>query len=526
MRGHIKKGRIPMELIKEKLICSRQLGKASSNPCAETDIVLTEDKPDINKILNMDVQVITNGFEVQNGRVLVYGTVKFIPLYLAEDGETKSVSMQTTFTDVLDVQGAESGMDACVTCKAGKVEYKNLNGRKLTAKAILDVDVSVMKESEIEAISDILEDKIEQQKKKVSYIKKNPVSVKLFSINEQAEIAQEMPAVFEVLNIDGKITNANFKVINNKVIVKANLDASILYTDEKEHKLNFVSVAVPFTEILDIDGITEDWIFMNEMNVCGISCKSGKDERGNNRFIDIEAMVESRTETAENKVAEIINDCYSVEKNTVLAKENIDLKQGVGEIKVHSGIRGQIELKDTPSIDRVYNLKGSAKAERLESENGQLVLHGKVMTELKYISQDENAPVCTVQSSIPFKENINYNDEADKEADLEVHVTGMSYTLNSPTSVEVRGNVEIKGILTKTVSQNFVKDITLEDSENKEKASSLTVCFVQKNDSLWDIAKRYSTSVSAILEANDMKDNESLAGKKLIVPKYKKSDVV
>ena len=515
-----------MEFIKEKLICSKILGRASSNPCAETDIVLTEDKPDISKILSMDVQVITNGFEVQNGRVLVYGTVRFIPLYLAEDGEIKSVSMQTTFTDVLDVKNAETGMDACVSCKAGKVEFKNLNARKMSAKAILDVDVSVVKECEAEAICDIAENKIEQQKRSVSYIKKNPESVKLFPINEQAEIAQEMPAVFEVLNVEGKVSNASFKVINNKVIVKANLDASILYTDEKEHKLNFVAVAVPFTEILDIDGITEDFIFMNEMNVCGITCKSGKDERGNNRLIDIEAMVESRTETAENKTAEIIDDCYSIEKNAVLVKDSIELKQGVNEVNIHSGIRGQIELNDTPSIDRIYNLKGTARAERLESENGQLMLYGKVLTKLMYISQDENNPVCTIQSEIPFKESINYTDEADKEADLEVHVTGMSYTLNSPTTVEVRGNVEIKGFLTKTVSQSFVKDVTLEESEKTEKASSLTVCFVQKNDSLWDIAKRYSTSVSAILDANDMKDTDSVADKKLIVPKYKKTDVI
>lgn len=510
-----------MVLIKEKLVSTSCVGKGRTNQSAEVDLVLTEDKPDVKEFLYTEAKPVVNGVEVQNGRVLVYGTVKFCPIYLATDGQIKSLSAQTTFTDVIDVSGAEQGMKANVCCTADKVEFRNLNGRKLTAKAVLSIDASVMKETEQEAVSEIEEEKAEVKRGKFDYIKKNATVTNLFNINDQVEISGEMPAVFEIIKADGKISNTNYKVINNKIVVKANLDTTILYTDDKEKKPCFVSVSVPFTEVLEIEGITEDWNLIQNMEVCEISCKLSDDGNSDRRIVDIDALVESRTETSENKSAEFISDCFGIEKQALLTKEDIRLKQCSGEVKLQSGVRGQIEIKELPPVSRVYNLAGRAKIQKLEQENGQIALHGVVSTELTYISDDENQPICSVEKEIPFKELIQSLDNDNSEADLEVHVTGMSYTLSDTSNIEVRGNVEIKGMLTKTVNQSVITDISMNETEKKSPEASLTVCFVNKNDSLWDIAKRYSTSIASICEVNNLKENETISGKKLIVPKYR-----
>ncbi|MBR4030836.1 MAG: DUF3794 domain-containing protein [Clostridia bacterium] len=509
-----------MVLIKEKLVSTSCVGKGRTNQSAEVDLVLTEDKPDVKEFLYTEAKAVVNGTEVQNGRVLVYGTVKFCPIYLATDGQIKSLSAQTTFTDVIDVLGAEQGMKADVCCKTERVEFKNLNGRKLTAKAMLEIEASVMEETEQEAVSQVEEEKAEVKREKFDYVKKNATVTSLFNINDQVEISGEMPAVFEILKADGKISNSSYKIINNKIVIKANLDTTILYTDDKERKPCFVSVSVPFTEVLEVEGITEDWNLIQNMEVCEISCKLA-DDSNTRRIIDIDALVESRTETSENKSAELISDCFGIEKQALLTKEEIKLKQSSGEVKLQSGIRGQIEIKEMPPVSRVYNLAGKAKIQRLEQENGQIALCGVVATELTYISDDENRPICSVEKELPFKELINSLDNDNSEADLEVHVTGMSYTLSDASNIEVRGNVEIKGMITKTVNKSVITDITMNETEGKSPEASLTVCFVNKNDSLWDIAKRYSTSIASICEVNNLKENEMIGGKKLIVPKYR-----
>ncbi|MBQ7039004.1 MAG: DUF3794 domain-containing protein, partial [Clostridia bacterium] len=505
---------------KELISYAVSLGKNRAVISAETDVIVPDTKPDAEKILKMDTDARLNGFEVQNGRVLVFGTVKFNVLYYSPEGELKNVKTECAFTDVLEIMGAEPGLEADVLCRVDKSDCRILNGRKLSVKAGVEVTAEVFKEESLEAVCHIDKEAVEQQTRKIQYIKKNPLDVQLFQINEQAEIAGDLPAAFEILRAEGKINNKNLKVISNKVIVKADLDISVLYTDDVSHNPCSVSVSLPFTEILEIDGISEEWMLIHDMDELFVECSLSEDTNGEMRILELETAVESRAATAVPCVAEVVSDCYGIMQKTETVKQTVKLKKQTGEIRLQTGLKTQIDLSDKQKIAQVYNVCAKAVTEGVEK--GEKELYAKGKAKISVIYADDDSKLGCLVKEVPFKEILRNVAKDCEEAEISAEVKGLSYTLNGENSVEVRGNLELFGMLSKNENENLITDVSFVEKENKKKGASLTVCFVQSDESLWDIAKKYETSVNLICEANGIKENEPLCGKKLIVPKYKK----
>ena len=138
-----------------------------------------------------------------------------------------------------------------------------------------------------------------------------------------------------------------------------------------------------------------------------------------------------------------------------------------------------------------------------------------------YITESSEAEVGCIVSEVPFKEAVRNVSPDCEEAEISATVSGLSYTLTGENEVEVRGNLEISGILTKKQDENFITAVSVSENEEKSKTASVTVYFADATDSLWDIAKKYETSMDLICEANGIKATDSLENRKLIVPKYK-----
>lgn len=510
-----------MDIQKEMMRYTVSVGKSRAVVSAEADVIVPDSKPDAEVIIQTDTDIKLNGFEVQTGRVLVYGTAKFNILYCSPEGEIKNVKTEAAFTDVIEIPGTEPGDLADVTCSLIKTDCRILNGRKLSVKSGVNISAEVIREEETEVVLSIGEEAVEERSRKLEYIKKNPISVHEFNIKEQAEISGDLPQVSEILRCDGKISNKNMKIINNKVIVKADLDITVLYLDEIEQKPYSATVSLPFTEILEIDGITDDWILLQDMRITGTDCIASEDATGERRILELETTVESYSVTAEKISAEVLSDCYGISKHTETVKQALKLLKQTGEIKHQSGLKIQMQAEENSKIGRIYDVSAKAYAEGIERSENELFVKGKAEIKVMYIAENSKADIGCITNEVPFNESLrNVSYDCD-EAEISAAVSGLSYTLNSENSVEVRGNLEISGILTKKQDENFITAVSVSENEEKSKTASVTVYFAEANDSLWDIAKKYETSMELICEANGIKPTDSLENRKLIVPKYK-----
>ena len=89
----------------------------------------------------------------------------------------------------------------------------------------------------------------------------------------------------------------------------------------------------------------------------------------------------------------------------------------------------------------------------------------------------------------------------------------LEYGLDYMANVYNKGNIQ-------TINQVDVADM---DKEELNSYPSITVYIVKKGDTLWNLAKRFNTTVQDIVEINDLDENAPInIGQKLIILKKTK----
>ena len=58
----------------------------------------------------------------------------------------------------------------------------------------------------------------------------------------------------------------------------------------------------------------------------------------------------------------------------------------------------------------------------------------------------------------------------------------------------------------------------MEELPENTSLSQLVIYFVQKGDTLWNIAKHYNTTVKSIKDANKLESDLIIPGQKLLIP--------
>ena len=117
------------------------------------DIIVPDIKPDIVNVIN------TNGIpyiykeDLSNGKVRFDGNIDTYVVYLADNGETKSIGATLSFSDTIEDSHIK---DTCILKQKVLVELiesKVLNERKITIKASLKVKTEVYETENLEILS-------------------------------------------------------------------------------------------------------------------------------------------------------------------------------------------------------------------------------------------------------------------------------------------------------------------------------------------------------------------------------------
>ena len=62
-------------------------------------------------------------------------------------------------------------------------------------------------------------------------------------------------------------------------------------------------------------------------------------------------------------------------------------------------------------------------------------------------------------------------------------------------------------------------DVVEDEEKPVAKKASVTIYVVNKGDTLWNLAKKYNTTIDSLVKINELEGNENItAGQKLIIP--------
>ncbi|MBQ3425608.1 MAG: DUF3794 domain-containing protein [Clostridia bacterium] len=506
-----------MELKKTELSLCDTITKGTTQAMSDGEVIVPDIKPDILKILQVDAEASVTDRYIENGRLYISGRVDYKVLYIPDsDGEKiKSILTSMDFRQTVDAGGAVTGDNIIASAEVERVEFSATNSRKLRLRSVISIDYEICRVSGTELCTGADED-MECKYDSIDIECTTHLSSHEFTVKERIELPAGQSSISEILKADVTVTEPEYKTVTGKIIIKANADISVLYTDESG-AVRFTEAELPFTEVLDAEGVGDMTVCDIDFAVLGVMCEAEEDSDGDLRIAAVDIDICADVRSTENVECKIMRDCFSPYNKTDIEREDINITRTVCRPSIQNSVREIIDVPDNvPGVAGVYNVIADAAVTKSELQGKRLLCEGRIDVYALYLTDSAENPIYSIRKEIPF----SYVTECDgasgnEEIELNASVGHIGYSLNSSGDIELRCLVSVDGRL---IKHDTISNIVSVETEDMPIRSGIFIYFVKDGDTLWDISKRYAVPRGRIARYNNIAEDVLERGAKLFIP--------
>lgn len=489
----------------------------------EGDLIVPDVKPDIAKVLQVDGDITVTDKNISGDRAFVAGELKVNILYLPEGGAGKIKAMSSTlpFRYMTDINCDGQMPILSAEAEVENMSFSLINSRKINIRGAAGINVKAMLPTVAELAVGIDEDvPIEIINKNVRVLNSACDSEQGITVREQIEIPSGKPSIGEILKIDASIIPREIHMLEDKAELSGEVKFVVLYLGADENEsLQFLETLVPFTETIDVSGSNDS--LDGEVDYCvkDIYFEVMEDADGDRRILGTEAVIGVSVKGSETLNINAVSDAYALRGEAVCENKNYNIERIIDKISAQLTQKDMTELPDyMPDIAQVFNCVANPHVESIRIEDGKVIVDGIVMINLLYMSEDENMPVADFAHTSKFTHIFDVpNMEEGAVCDARAEVEHINYKLGAMRDVEIR---YVIGITVKIVTESgftAVEEINWDENAEMPTLPSMIVYFVQPGDTLWNIAKRYRTTVENILAHNNVDCDNLQIGQRLFI---------
>lgn len=512
MEAELKKKTI---LIGEKIFCDVPV------TLAEGDIIVPDIKPDIMKIVFADATAQISQTTVSNGYMTTKGTVMVNILYVpeSENGEecVEAINTKFDFSEEIKIDD-EKNISATATCQVRHIDFSLINSRKMSVKVYILITPSLCDIGEIEFI-DAREnkDRLEIKEKNVGVYSADCEEVRDIVVNENINVPSDKADIGEVLKIDMTARFSEVRAMTNKLLVKGILDVNILYkTCDSEETLEYLCAEIPFSDVFDVQNICEDSIVCVKFNVKDYYYKIKNDINDRPRTFSFEALIDVLISSGTIRDISVCEDCYIPKETSETVVQNVSGYEIISSenesIKVKSVVKS-----DEGAISNVCFLGiKPIITEEIKNDYG-IKMNGLAVCSVFYKTNDDSVHFKTQE--IPFSYDVeveNMNNEIC--FDYHISLCDKNYSVQGD-EINISAEICLCSNVYRPIEFCVATDCSISQTDSCVAPTTLVIYFVQKGDTLWDIAKKYKTGEQKIIELNQNIDTSKLTvGTKLLIP--------
>lgn len=517
-----------LELVRESTKVNYVVGEELAQTIVEHDIIVPDVNPDVARILLIDGEIREGDSEASQDRIHVDGTIYYKILYVSDDPEqsVKSINTSSDFSYTVDVANSRAGMKAKVKCDIEHIDYEILNGRKINAKTILRIYAKAVNDVEQEFVSDLrgIED-IQVLKDNVDiycYLGENTVNC---TSEEMLEVPAGKPAIKEILRNDVKIVGKDYRISDDKIIAKGDINILTLYIgDNEERSIQFMEHEISFTQFIDLPGISESSECEVDYRIKNATFIPQEDSDGELRILKAEVTVGLMAEATDKKNVEIVSDAYGLRSNIENERQAFKINRVVARNRSQVTLKEVVEFDgNSPDISEVFNVLCKPGLLECSAGDGYVNVEGIVKNNILYVANNTEQPVFAYSYEMPFSQRIELEGaKPGMRCDVDLEVDHYSYSVISANEVELRVVVDINARLMEQTDVSLITNVTETPAEDRsnEQYPSITIYFSQPGDTLWKIAKKYRTTVEDILRVNEFGADDVIGvGQQIIVPR-------
>lgn len=476
------------------------------------ETIVPDANPDILRLVDTQGKAFLKSKEVMDGRVALTGTARLTVLYLP-DGGTGPCCLEVgiPFTMSAEDRRLTSGCLIVAVPRIAGADTRTMNPRKVLTRVEIAVCIKVFSPQATVLCTGVNgEDSSAQQLKQLHHpYCVTAVQEKQVTFEDDLSIPAGRPAAEELISSRIELSCFDTKLIGNKLIYKGEAAVKLLYRSAGGG-LDAADFTLPFSQITEVIGVGEGGDCAVEIGLSGAEFSLGADGRTISASISMLAQSVVREEREVELLADLYSTAGAVQAQLIPFGYSVHRTAGAGRQTMRQMIETGVSVQ---SVVDTYCLIGQTERRQ---EGPQTILTAQVI--LTAVCMTEDGEYCAISRSgevscpVEIPEGCSCSYECRCSEIVAMPIAG---------GVEIRFSMEFPYHCMQNVQGMVVREVDSveEGGEAAQVQPSIVLRLVQAEESLWDVAKRYRTTIQDIVRANELENEQAEEGTLLLIPR-------
>lgn len=487
--------------------CKNSFYKSGDCLC-DTSIIVPDSMSDVIKIVSVKATPLLTQSKAVSGRIEITGVVRFNVIYISEDEKCRIASLcsNTEFSHIISSPDITEASIVIVHPECVSESFTMLNSRKIKVSALLRFSADTYFISRTKVLTNA--SNCEMQFSDFSLPSYKVICSKNIVVSATSDIPAGKNAIGSILKQSVSLLDGDYKILNNKIVVKGNLSLNVLYDGDG---LQSICVSSPFTEIAEIEGLSPSLDASVNISVADWDIKPDTDLSGEFKMLDSTVVLTVTVLAYTLQNISCVSDIFLPHSSLNCESASFNVLCDNIKFSEEEFVKDTISLPpQSPPIVKILDF--DAKLCDLSLSNDSVTLNA----ELSIVYQtDESSQIGTYSAKIPITHRLS--SDAPQRVKASIKHTG--YAILSDNSLDVRLSITFECYLNKTTQFNHYTFCEETECEIEKRPSVLVSC-VGCDDTLWSLSKKYNIPVSHLAFSNALDETATLTvGEKLIIPR-------
>lgn len=515
-----------MELVTKQMHMMMVKCEAVNQITFDEDVNVPDVKPDVGRMIQKKGEIQMEEVKISEGHAFIKGALKVHLLYVSDNEERRVQSLTGVLPieETMNLDGLESGDKVQVKWEIEDLSVMLINSRKLNCKALVTFTAQVGELNNIEIPVGVEEEDISQKKQQLSVMGTAVHKRDTMRIKEDVTLASNKPNINELLWDTVEVRGMDIRTDTDKIIVKGELFLFVLYNgSDDNNSLQWLEQSVPFYQEVECAGCMSEMIPNIEMGNLVSELKVKTDSDGEERTLGVDAVMELEIRLYEEEEISMLQDVYTPVKDCQAIRQRQKLENLLVKNYSKCRVNDRIKMEENQGkILQICHSDGSVKVDESRIVEDGILVEGIVQIRILYIISDDEMPFYSMESMIPFSHVIEAKDIDNHCAyHLRTDLEQLSTTMIDSDEIEAKIVINLNALVLNQREEGMITAIE-EHELDKEKMQSMPGIVgyqVQPQDTLWDIAKKFYTTIDTIRLLNELEDENVKAYDTLILMK-------
>lgn len=514
-----------MELRKESVQMLQIKSRAASQVTFDTDYNVPDAKPDVGRLIQNKGDVSMDEVRLSEGKAFISGNLNVDILYVGEENQkVSSLGAKLPFDETLNLEGIASGDKMCLKWEIEDLSVHMIHSRKLNIKAIVTFYAVVDEMAGIQLPVEISEEGISVKRKKVRLMSLMVHKKDTMRIKDEVTLVSNKPNIEQLLWYTIDVRGMDLRPEDNVVKARGELSVFVLYSGEdEENPLQWAEYVLPFNTEVECTGCMGEMIPNIGFSVMHQSIEVKPDSDGEERVMSVDTVLELDMKLYREEEHDLILDVYSPLKECIPQVKEMCLESLLVRNDSKCRVSDRIELKESQGkILQICHSQGRVKVEKTKIVENGIQADGIVFMKILYITGNDEMPFYSVDGMIPFSHIIEANGiNEDSIFFLQADLEQLSTSMIDSNEIEVKAVISLNVLVLQCENRMIISKVEERplDMEKIQAMPGITVYVVKNGDSMWDIAKRFYTTVEEICELNELEEDRVVPGMPLLLVK-------